>query len=135
MTTPDVPLEKLVSVYLKMRTAIEEQEDAHKKAIASLKDEFEVVANKLLSVCQELGVDSLKTSVGTVSRRTATRYWTNDWESMYRFIQEHDAPYLLEQRLHNSNVRTFLEDNPDVMPVGLQADHKHTIQVRRPSAK
>jgi hypothetical protein len=135
MNTPDVPLEKLVAVYLKMRTAIEEKEDEHKKAIASLKEEFEVVANKLLSVCQELGVDSLKTPAGTVSKRTATRYWTNDWESMYQFIKEHDAPYLLEQRLHNGNMRTFLEDNPETMPVGLQADHKYTVQVRRPSAK
>lgn len=135
MDTSDVPLEELVAVYLKMRTAIEEREEEHKKAISALKEDFDIVANKLLSICQELGVDSLKTAAGTVSRRVATRYWTNDWESMYKFIEKHGAPYLLERRIHNGNMHSFLEDNPEVMPVGLQADHKYTVQVRRPNAR
>lgn len=135
MTTPDVPLEELVSVYLKMRSAIEEKEEQHKAEIASLKEDFDVVANKLLSLCNDLGVDSLKTPVGTVSRRVTSRYWTSDWESLYKFIRDHDAPYLLEQRIHNSNMRQFLEENPDELPMGLQADRKYSIQVRKPTAK
>lgn len=135
MTTPDVPLDELVSVYLKMRNAISEKEDQHKAEIAALKEDFDLVANKLLSLCNDLGVDSLKTPVGTVSRRVTSRYWTSDWGSLYKFIKDHDAPFLLEQRIHNSNMKQFLEDNPDEFPMGLQADRKFTIQVRKPTAK
>jgi hypothetical protein len=135
MTPPDVPLDELVATYLKMRTAISEKEDQHKAEIASLKEDFDMVANKLLTLCNDLGVDSLKTSVGTVSRRVSSRYWTSDWESLYKFISTHDAPFLLEQRIHNSNMKQFLEDNPEDFPMGLQADSKYTVQVRKPTAK
>jgi len=135
MTTPDVPLDELVSVYLKMRNAIEEKEDQHKAEVASLKEDFDIVANKLLSLCNDLGVDSLKTPVGTVSRRVSSRYWTSDWETLYKFIKEHDVPFLLEQRIHNGNMKQFLEENPEEFPMGLQADRKYTIQVRKPTAR
>ena len=135
MTTPEPSLEGLVAVYIKMRNAIEEKEEEHKAEIAELKADFDTVASKLLSICQELGADSLKTPAGTVSRRMTTRYWTSDWDSMYKFIKANDAPFLLEQRIHNNNMRHFLEDNPDGLPPGLQTDHKYTVQVRRPTAK
>jgi hypothetical protein len=73
--------------------------------------------------------------VGTVTRRTVTRYWTNDWEAMYRFIKEKDAPFLLEQRIHNGNMKQFLEDNPDTLPIGLNADTKYAVTVRKPTNK
>ena len=70
-----------------------------------------------------------------MTRTVSTRYWTNDWESTYQFIKEHDAMYLLEQRIHNGNMRQFLDDNPDELPVGLQADTKYVVRVRKPTAK
>jgi hypothetical protein len=94
-----------------------------------------VIGNKLLEICNEEGVDSLRTSAGTVSRRVSSRYWTSDWDSMYRFMQENDAPFLLEQRIHSSNMRQFLEDNPDKFPAGLQNERKYAVQVRKPTAK
>ena len=52
-----------------------------------------------------------------------------------RFIKEQDAPYLLEQRIHNGNMRQFLEDNPETLPIGLNADTKYVISVRKPTNK
>jgi hypothetical protein len=54
---------------------------------------------------------------------------------MYQFIKEQDAPFLLEQRIHNGNMRQFLEDNPDTLPMGLNADTKYAITVRKPTNK
>jgi hypothetical protein len=54
---------------------------------------------------------------------------------MYAFIEEHAVPFLLEKRIHNGNMKEFLEDNPDVLPIGLQAERKFIIQVRKPNAK
>jgi hypothetical protein len=54
---------------------------------------------------------------------------------MYQFIKEHDAPFLLEQRIHGTNMREFLETNPDAFPVGMQAERKYTVQVRKPTKK
>lgn len=127
--------DKLVGVYRKIRAVIDEKEAEHKEAITALKEQLDAVSSKLLEICNEQNLDSLRTPVGTVTRRVVTRYWTNDWEQMYRFIKDHDAPYLLEQRIHNGNMRQFLEDNPDTLPIGLNADTKYAITVRKPTNK
>lgn len=135
MSTTEVSTEALVSVYVKIRNAIERKEEEHKAAVQGLKEQLEMVSDQLLSICSEQNADSIRTSAGTVSRRVTSRYWTSDWESMYAFIKEHDAPFLLEQRVHNGNMRQFLEDHPDDLPAGLQAERKFTIQVYKPRSK
>lgn len=129
------PLPDLVSEYLEVRTAIHVMEDAHKEELAALKEKFEAIASRLLDVCNENNADSIKTASGTVSRRISERYWSSDWGSMREFIIEHQAPELLEQRIHNGNMKQFLEENPDLLPAGLQNDRKYVVQVRKPNAK
>jgi hypothetical protein len=135
MELEDVPADKLVSIYRKIRATIDEKEAAHKEVVGELKDHLDIVSSKILEICNEQNLDSLRTPEGTVTRRTVTRYWTNDWEAMYRFIKEQDAPFLLEQRIHNGNMRQFLEENPDTLPMGLNADTKYAITVRKPTNK
>jgi hypothetical protein len=127
--------DQLVTVYRKIRAAIDERETAYKEEIGKLKGQLDLISAKLLEICNTQNVDSLRTPVGTVTRRTVTRYWTNDWEAMYRFIKEKDAPFLLEQRIHNGNMKQFLEDNPDTLPIGLNADTKYAVTVRKPTNK
>lgn len=135
MTETELTIDELVGIYLKIRTAIEAKEEQHKAELQELKDQFDVVGNKLLEICNEQNMDSIRTPVGTISRRVSSRYWTSDWDSMYQFIKNNDAPFLLEQRIHNTNMRQFLEDNPDKFPAGLQNERKYTVQVRKPTAK
>jgi hypothetical protein len=134
-TVEDMSTEQLTAIYVKIRDAIRDKEEQHEAEVGKLKEQLEVVANELLQICQDENADSIRTPAGTVSRRITTRYWTSDWDSMYQFIKEHDAPFLLEQRIHGSNMREFLENNPDALPAGLQADRKYTVVVRRPTKK
>ena len=123
--------DKLVGVYLKIRTAIQDKDQEIKK----LKEQQDKVSDELLKLCESQEADGLKTPSGTVSRRVTSTYWTSDWEQMYVFIKEHDAPQLLEKRIHNGNMKEFLADNPDVVPEGLQAKPRYTISVRKPTKK
>lgn len=135
MTDTHESVDTLVAVYIKIRDKVRETEDRHKEEMATLKEQLDVVSNNLLDLCNEQNMDSIRTPAGTVTRRVSSRYWTSDWDSMYKFIKEQDAPYLLEQRIHNSNMRQFLEDNPKLCPMGLQADRKYAVQVRKPTSK
>ena len=130
-----IPADRLVAVYRRIREAIEEREEAHTQEINTLKEKLEMVSDKLLKICNEQNLDSLRTPEGTVTRRVKSRYWTTDWEQMYKFIKENDAPFLLEQRIHNGNMKQFLEENPDQHPAGLQVDSKYAITVRKPTNK
>jgi len=131
----DKSVEEMVAAYRKIREAISEKEEAHKADISGLREQLDIVSYALLGVCNSLQADSLRTAAGTVSRRVNTRYWTTDWERMYEFIRENDVPFLLEQRIHNGNMKQFLDENPDSLPIGLQADRKFVIQVRKPTGK
>jgi len=130
-----IPINDLVSAYRKLRAAITEAEEAHEAKVASLKEKLDLVSGELLGFCNEQNLDSVKTPAGTVSRRVQTRYWTTDWDQMYKFIAENDVPFILEKRIHNGNMKQFLEENPDALPIGLQVDNKYVIQVRKPSEK
>jgi hypothetical protein len=64
------------------------------------------------------------------NRSQKRRYWTSDWESMHKFILEHEAPEFLEKRLNQTAVKEFLEENPDILPPGLNVQSEYTISIR-----
>jgi hypothetical protein len=131
MDITDFPADELAKLYLKIRdkrdALTREYEQKHKE----LEEQLDIVAAEMLEICKENGADSIKTPVGTIMRSVATRYWTNDWDSMYTFIKENDATGVLEKRIHQGNMKQFLEDNPDKFPPGMLVDSKYKIIVRR----
>lgn len=130
-SAPKIPVEKLVKVYLKMNAALTEKRHAYEEEELKLKDKMAKVKSALLEHCKEHSVDSVRTAEGLFYRSIKTSYWTNDWESMGKFILEYGAPELLEKRLHQGNMKQFLEEHPDLLPPGLNVDREFTITVRR----
>jgi hypothetical protein len=127
----EVPADKLAEIYIKIRDKRAEIKEKFESEDASLKEQQDLLAEEMLEVCYENNADSIKTPAGTIIRKVDTRYWTTDWDSMYQFIQEHDAYPLLEKRIHQTNLKQFLDENPNLLPAGLQADSKYTVVVRR----
>ncbi len=128
---PQVPTEKLVKAYIKMRdarSALTQEYEAKDKAI---KDQMEIIEHTLLDVCKRAGGDSIKTSAGTIIRGVRTSYWTSDWESMHNFVKENQALDLLERRVAQKAMGEFLKANPDKMPKGMNVETKYTVTVRR----
>ena len=124
-------VEQLVKAYIKMRDARQQLLREFDEADDRIKQQQDVVQQALLELCKETGTDGLKTSAGTVTRTIKTRYWTSDWNSMKNFIKENDAFELLEQRVHQTNMKSFLEENPNLMPPGMNIDSRYAITVRR----
>ena len=124
--------DKLVKAYVRIRDAKEQMEREHDEKIAKLKSDMEAIEQALLELCKTTGQDGGKTQFGSFSRSVKSRYWTNNWGRMYEFIRANDAVDLLEQRLHQTNMKQFLIDNPDKLPEGLNVDSKYSIIVRRP---
>jgi hypothetical protein len=122
---------KLVQVYLKMRDAKELMVREHKTKLSKLTEQMGIVEQELLEICKATGQDGGKTTYGSFSKTIKTRYWTNDWDSMYGFIKENDVPQILERQIHQGNFKEFMEENPDKLPVGLNVDSKYSITVRR----
>lgn len=123
--------EQLVTIYIKMRDARQRLQKEFDEKDGKIKDQQEAVTQALLELCKDTGADGLRTSAGNVFRSVKTRYWTSDWGSMRDFIKEHDAFELLEQRVHQTNMKNFIEENPNLMPPGMNIDSKYSVTVRR----
>jgi hypothetical protein len=63
------------------------------------------------------------------------RYSTQDWDSFKKFMIENDALDLLEKRIAQTNMAQFLEENPGVVPPGLNAFSDFEIRVTKPTGK
>lgn len=127
----DIATDKLAEIYIKIRDKRAELKEKYESEDVELKAQQDLLAEKMLDICRDMNADSIKTPAGTIIRKVDTRYWTTDWDSMYQFIVENDAYPLLEKRLHQTNLKQFLEENPNLLPAGLQADSKYTVVVRR----
>jgi len=124
---------KLVAAYIKLRDAKEALAREYDAKINDIKEQMDLIETALLDVCKTTGQDGGKTSHGSFTRSIKTRYWTTDWGSMTKFIKQHDALELFEQRIHQSNMKSFLQENPNLLPEGLNVDSKYSVTVRRAS--
>ena len=120
-------IEKLMQASVNMRDKIDDLE----QQITDIKVQKDKVDLALNEACRTLNVSSLKTNVGTLSRTLKTRYWSNDWNSMYEFILENRLPEFFEKRLVQSAIKEYLEQNPGKTPPGLQATSEYTVRITK----
>jgi len=128
-----VPMDKLAKVYRRMQSRIQELTTQYESEIEDIKRQQDVVKIALKDQMLKLGVSSVRTDQGTVVLSTKTRYNTQDWDSFKEFIKEHDALDLLEKRIAQTNMATFLADNPSLVPAGLNSTTEYAISVRKPT--
>lgn len=129
--SPQIDLDKLTAIYLKMR---DKRDDMRREAEArekEIEEQMGIIEAEMLEVCKNMNADSVRTPHGTIIRSVKSRYWTNDWDSMYQFIREHDAFGLLEKRLHQTHLKEFLSENPDTFPIGVNVENSYSVVVRR----
>ena len=126
-----IPLAKMTKVYLKIKAERDRLSAEYKEADSELVSQQDKIRSALLGYLKENELKSVKTDAGTFYRTVKQKYWTSDWESMNAFIMEHDVPHFYEKRLNQTNVKQFLEENPDLVPKGLNVDSEYTVAVRK----
>ena len=131
MSDSNVSVEQLTRVYIKIRDERAKISAKFKEEDDKLKTQQDAIKRALLDYCKEHNVESVRTAAGMFYRTVKKRYWTGDWEAMHKFILEHGVPEFLDKRLNQTNVKQFLEENPDLMPVGLNIDAEYAISVRK----
>ena len=128
-----IPLDKLVKIYRKLRarmTQLTQEYDTQAEILTAQQDE---IKNAIKEQMKAMGVTSVRTTEGTAVMSVKTRYTTQDWDSFKKFMIEHEAIDLLEKRIAQTNMRQFLEENPGVVPPGLNSASEYDISVRKPT--
>jgi hypothetical protein len=129
--TEDISVDKLVAVYIKMRDKRTQLLRDYEEEDGAVKAQMEMVEGKLLDLCKAINADTLGSKHGTVMRTVKTRYWTSDWQSMHEFIMQHQMPDLLEKRISQTTMKQLLEENPELMPKGMNIDNRYSVTIRR----
>lgn len=124
----DVTIDQLVSIDGKMKAAMSELQDKLDEIELQRKE----VRGAILDIMKEQKVESVRTSHGTVTRGIKERFWTNDWAILHAYILEHGAVDLLEKRVQQTNMRSWVTDHPDDYPPGLNIDREYTVTIRKP---
>lgn len=135
MSDDTIPLDKLAKVYRKIKTEIDTLTREYDTKIETLKANQDQLKFAMKDQMKALGVKSVNTAFGTLSMVNKIRYSTQDWDSFKRFMVENDALDLLEKRIAQTNMAQFLEENPGVVPPGLNAFSDFEIRVTKPTGK
>ena len=133
MEDTDIPIDKLVKIYRKIKMEIDTMTQEYDTKLEVLKGQQDEIKFAIKDQMKALGVSSVKSPFGTVSMMLKTRYNTNDWSSFKDFILEHSAVDLLEKRVAQTNMAQFLEENPGVVPPGLNSVTEFNIVVTKPT--
>ena len=124
-------LGKLTRAYINIRSRRGELSAEFKKQDKELQEKLDTIKSALLEFCKDNNIDSVRTDAGVFYRSQKRRYWTSDWESMHKFILDNELSEFFEKRLNQGVVKEFLEENPEVLPPGLNVQSEYTISVRR----
>ncbi len=133
MSDAPIPMDKLAKIYRKIKSEIDTLTQEYDTKIERLKAQQDEIRFAMKDQMRAIGVTSVRTESGTVSMFTKTRYNTQDWDSFKKFIIEHEVVDLLEKRIAQTNMARFLEDNPGLVPPGMNSTTEFEIRVTKPT--
>ena len=129
-----VNTEQMVDAYLAIRGERERILREYEAQDARLKEDMAKIEAALLSVCNDINADSIKTTHGTVIRKLSERFYCNDWDNFRKYVLENEAVELLERRIHQGNFKQHLSDRTgDGLPPGVSVMREFGITVRKVS--
>lgn len=123
----DMNIDTLVRVFNKMRA----KKDELDLELKNLEGQMGRIKIAIGDQMREAGMESIRTADGTAYRTVKTTYIPTDWGLMHQFIMDRELPQLLEKRLHQGNIKAYLEENPEDIPPGLNSNMEYSVTIRR----
>ena len=124
-------MDELSVQYIKLRQQREVLAQQFKDADAVIEKDMADIETQLLDTLNASNSNSMSTNSAVVIRTVRKRYMPSNWNAVYELIKKHDAYSLLEKRVHNGNMKDFLEEHPDEYPAGMNVDSRYAVTVRR----
>ena len=129
-----VKLEELVKAYIAIRNKRDANAREFNAKDSELKAELAQLDQVMLSSCNEIEADSIKTNSGTIIKTTKENFVCGDWDNFKQYVMQNDAIELLQQRLHQTYFKEFLSNRTDEgLPPGISSMKEFQIVVRKPS--
>jgi hypothetical protein len=124
-------VEDLSTEYIKIRTEREVLKEKFEDEDKVFADQLAEIENKLVQIMLAGNTTSMSTAKTIVVKRVIKRYNPTNWEAVYRLVDKYKAYGVLHKRIHDTNMKDFLEEHPDEYPEGLNVDSRYAITVKR----
>ena len=129
----DNSTDELSAKYIELRTEREQLKHNYEAEDAKFEERMAELESKMLDIMNSADASSISTSNAVVMRKVTSRYNPTNWDAVYEMIARHKAFGVLHKRVHDTNMRQFLEEHPDEYPAGLNVDRSYQVVVRRKS--
>ena len=129
--TDEPSIEKVVSIFVKIRDARRKAASEHETADRKLADQMETLEQYLLGRLRTMGAKSVATSYGTVFQTTKVRPQANNWDLFYAWVAENNAFEALEKRITKQFIVTYMENNDGDLPPGVSVYRQHEVTIRK----
>ena len=127
-------VDDLSTEYIRIRTEREALKEKFDEADKVFVEQLAEIENKLVQIMLAEKTTSMSTEKNIIIKRVTKRYNPTNWDSVYRLVDKYKAFGVLHKRIHDTNMRDFLEEHPDEYPEGLNVDSRYAVTVKRKPA-
>jgi len=129
-----ISIDELVKTYLTIRGQREILAKDFEIKDSELKHELVSIEQALLAECNSINADSIRTGSGTIVKTLKENYVCSDWDNLKDFILENKVVELLQQRIHQTNFKEFMQNHQgEGLPPGINVMREYNIVVRKPT--
>ena len=109
-------VDDIVAAYVRLRDQKAELKAQQAEAMKPYDETLAKLEAEALQILSDTGVESMKTSAGTVYKSVATSATVQDKSAFMDYIREHLAFDLLDVRANKTAVQDFVTENQDTPP-------------------
>ena len=129
-TTIRLSIDQRVEQYVILRDKIRELEKAHEEAIKPYKEALDGLNSLLLQHLQTMGVESARTTAGTVYRTDRSSASIADVTAFWDHVMASQDFDLIDKRANKTAVSDYVKTN-GAAPPGVNYSVTHIVGVRR----
>jgi hypothetical protein len=124
-------VDDLSAEYIRVRTEREVLKEKFEGADKVFADQLAEIEYKLIQIMNKAETSSMSTDRAIIIKRVSKRYNPTNWEAVYRLVDKYKAYGVLHKRIHDTNMKDFLDEHPDEYPEGLNVDSRYAVTVKR----
>ena len=122
---------ELANRYVDVRNEREAKRENFEAEDKVFTDELATIEQALIDIMLADNTTSMSTEKLTIIKRVNKRYNPTNWDAVYRLVDKYKAYGVLHKRIHDTNMKDFLDEHPDEYPEGLNVDSRYAVTVKR----
>jgi len=122
--------DEVAADYIALRDAKAELEREHEAVLRPIKEAMGEAEQVMLGHLNTMGVSSLRTQNGTITKAKKTSVTVGDWDAAWGHIQKYELWHFLEHRLNKTAVEGYIAEHGEPPP-GANVSSIFTVQFRR----